>query len=338
MKNKWTITGSIVAVVLLALAVGLTQAQGPQPPEGSVQPQGDVGIEAAVEGRIPIQGRLTDASGNPLNGSYSITASIYNVSSGGTALCSKTQNVNISGGLFNMTIDNCTSNHVNGQQLYLGIKVGPDAEMTPRQPIYPVPYAWSLRPGAIISATSGHGLEVRSAAGGGYPGTALWVENSSTGDGIALWAKANGTDATVISSNNGSGPLFKGFGNDGGEHEFIVLNNGDIWTEGHVSQSATSNGLVKAAVYADCSSTGSSVYRSFNNVTGGAVTITSGEAAGRCTLDFGFDISGRYWVASAVGTECRVVTCVPNGNNKLDCYRFDCAGNGYNGPIMVTLY
>jgi len=177
MKNRWILLGSILGVLILALAAGLSRAQGPEPPGEGVQPQ-DVSIEAAVANRIPIQGRLTDASGNPLNGNYSVTASIYNVSSGGTALCSKTQSVNLSNGLFNMTIDNCTSAILNGQQLYLGIKVGTDAEMTPRQPIYPVPYAWSLRPGALISDTQD------------FPNYILRVRNE--GSGWAIQASTNG--------------------------------------------------------------------------------------------------------------------------------------------------
>jgi len=140
-----------ILAVLLALAAGLTLAQGPGHGGEGAQPSSVARVQAIVGAAIPIQGRLTDASGNPVpDGRYSITASIYNVSSGGTALCSKTQSVHVSNGLFNMTIDNCTSEDINGQQLYLGIKVGTDDEMTPRQPIYPVPYAWSLRPGARI--------------------------------------------------------------------------------------------------------------------------------------------------------------------------------------------
>jgi len=161
MKSKWTFVGSLAVVLLLFLTVGLTQAQGPQPPGEGVQPQGEVGIQAAVYARIPIQGRLTDASGNPLNGNYNITASIYNVSSGSTALCSDTQTVAVNNGLFTMNMRNCTSDDIDGQQLYLGIKVGSDAEMTSRQHIYPVPYAFSLKPGALISATmSGAPLNV----------------------------------------------------------------------------------------------------------------------------------------------------------------------------------
>jgi len=153
MKSKWTLLGSILAVLLLALAAGLTQAQGPEPPRADVQPEGEAGVQAAVGARIPIQGRLTDSAGNPLNGNYSITASIYDVQTGGTALCSDTETVTVTNGLFTMNVDNCTSDDIDGRQLYLGVQVGSDAEMTDRQPIYPVPYAMSLVPGAKISYT-----------------------------------------------------------------------------------------------------------------------------------------------------------------------------------------
>ncbi len=203
---------SLLAVLLgITLTTGLTRAQGPEPPTpgSEVGVEGEVGSMAAVDARIPIQGRLTDASGNPVaNGNYSITASIYSVSSGGTALCSKTQSANVSGGLFNMTVDNCTASHINGQQLYLGIRVSSDAEMTPRQPIYPVPYAFSLRPGAVISDTmsgtplnvynhgSGWGLDVYSAghdAVHGRTGSSdhAGVAGVSWGSGIGVYGESN---------------------------------------------------------------------------------------------------------------------------------------------------
>ena len=210
MKSKWTLLGSILAVLLLALAAGLTQAQGPEPPGEGVQPEGEAGVQAAVGARIPIQGRLTDASGNPLNGSYDIEARIYDAN--GTALCSVTQvNVNVSNGLFNMDIPlldlfGCPPSIINGQELSLGITVEGE-EMSPRQPIYPVPYAFSLKPGAIISDTmggaplnvynhgSGWGLDVYSAghdAVHGRTGSSnhAGVAGVSWGSGIGVYGES----------------------------------------------------------------------------------------------------------------------------------------------------
>jgi hypothetical protein len=192
MKGKWTIRISILAVLLLVLAVGFAWAQEPQPSDEGLQPQGNVSVQATVDAVIPIQGRLTDASGNPVpDGNYSITARIYNVSGGGTALCSDTDPVHVSNGLFNMDIDTCTSAILNGQQLYLGIQVGSDAEMTNRQPIYPVPYAFSLKPGAVISDTM-DGI--------------LTVQSTGTGDADALFANAGGDgEGLTATSPNGVG-------------------------------------------------------------------------------------------------------------------------------------
>ena len=339
--KSWMI-GVVVLVILgLALFVSVIRPGLAQEP----QPGGEEGINeelvspSIAPASFPIQGKLTDASGRPLNGNYSIQFSLYYGSAGGTALCSDTNTVVVTNGLFNAYIDNC-SPQFNGQMLYLGIKVGTDPEMTPRQVIYPVPYALSLRPGAVISnpEASGHGLEVWSKAAGGLSGTALWVRNTSTSDGIALWAHAEGSDATIIASNNGSGALFKGFGNDGGEHEFIVNNDGSLWAKGDVSQSRENDGLVKAAADVNCDSTGSSITRSFNNV-GGTITIANGSNEGECQIDFGFKISDRYWITNAVSSGgTRMATCSSVSDSVLYCYRSDMNGNPLGGVIMILVY
>jgi hypothetical protein len=277
MKAQRILIGVLVLALTLVLAVGLSQAEGPETPKSAVGTE-EVSTAAVVEARIPIQGKLTDAGGSPINGSRSVTFKLYDVASGGTALCSDTRTVSVDNGLFSTYMANCSDEDIDGRQLYLGIQVSGDLEMTPRQAIYAVPYAWSLRPGAIISSsvssdaivhienwgTDGRGLRAYAMAtsgtnygvvgaskspdgyggyfynndggtglwaksnGTGSGGTALWVENTNTTSGIALWATANGSDASIIASNKGTGALFKGFGSDGGEDEFRVNNNGSI--------------------------------------------------------------------------------------------------------------
>jgi len=106
---------------------------------------------------IPVQGRLTDPSGNPLDGTFNVSFRIYSISSGGTVLCEDLNNtVDVDNGLFTwyMNMQGCQA--FDGRQLYLGIQVGGDAEMSPRQYIDNVPYAYGLRPGAVISDTMGN--------------------------------------------------------------------------------------------------------------------------------------------------------------------------------------
>jgi hypothetical protein len=111
--------------------------------------------EAMVMGRIPIQGQLTNDAGDPLNGSFSVTFRLYDSATAGTQLCQDTKTLSLDNGLFSTAMEGCTVSDINGRQVYLGIQVGSDPEMTPRQPIYPVPYAYSLVPGADLRGSLG---------------------------------------------------------------------------------------------------------------------------------------------------------------------------------------
>ncbi len=139
-------------------AVGAVLAQGQEPPEGEVG-EGEVTVgggmapQATLDDGFWYQGRLTDGDGNSLaNTDVNVTFRIYDVSSGGTALDSVVVTVNTDeNGLFNEEIDFQNPDLFNGQALYLGLQVAGEAsEMTPRQYLRPVPYALSIRPGAVI--------------------------------------------------------------------------------------------------------------------------------------------------------------------------------------------
>ena len=147
MNTKRFVTIFILVLgLLLILSVGLSAAQEAQDESPPLEPASvNFGEQ---EYKIPIQGRLTNASGVPENDDFNVTFNVYDADIAGTLLCDDTQIVSVKNGLFNTFIEGCTTGEINGQQLYLGIKVGDDDEMTPRQPLHPVPYAYSLVPGA----------------------------------------------------------------------------------------------------------------------------------------------------------------------------------------------
>lgn len=260
MRTHRTIKTALLLTLCILLAGGLAQAQGPDDPDAlqvevALSPdmleipteqadpdaaQLDEVDESALSAApgsamgtsLPFQGRLTNASGSPLNGTYSVRLALYDVSTGGTALCTDTDNTTVTNGLFVFMMEYCEAGDLDGRQLYLGVKVGDDAEMTPRQAIHAVPFARGLQPGAIINQTlnTDRGLTVRS-NGGGSTGTTLWAENSNTTSGVAVWANSAGADAAIVAKNTGTGALFKGFGADGGEDEIRINNNGGIETK-----------------------------------------------------------------------------------------------------------
>ncbi len=69
----------------MALAAGLMRAQEPSVDE-EVTAQEDMSAALTVGWIITVQGRLTDASGSPINGDRTIRASLYDSSTGGTQL------------------------------------------------------------------------------------------------------------------------------------------------------------------------------------------------------------------------------------------------------------
>jgi hypothetical protein len=95
---------------------------------------------------LNFQGRLTDASGKFVSdGNYSLTFKIYSDSTGGSSKWSETQTVVVSKGLFNASLGVLTpipDSIFNYSNAWLGIQVGADPEMTPRQRLSSLGYAY----------------------------------------------------------------------------------------------------------------------------------------------------------------------------------------------------
>ncbi len=217
--HRMRLVGVIIFAVLgLMLFVLVSQpgfAQHPDPNgEGEVNtPQTE---DADAPSAFVIQGKLTDSSGAPLNGNYTITYRVYSTSTGGTALCSDTNTVTISNGLFTDVVS-CTASAINGGLLYLGIQVGSDAEMTPRRIIYPVPYAMSLRPGAVISSTVDTVLTVRSTGSG--DNDAFTAYASSSGEAIEAFS----TDGVAIFANSDNYLALQAYSYVGSTEEYPAI-------------------------------------------------------------------------------------------------------------------
>ena len=100
--------------------------------------------QADIPHLISYQGRLTDTSGNAvLNGSYNIKFSIYSSEAGGAPLWFNTRSVTVEDGIFDVLLGEAkTLDLPFDAQYYLGIQVGTEQEMTPRQKLASVGYAY----------------------------------------------------------------------------------------------------------------------------------------------------------------------------------------------------
>jgi formylglycine-generating enzyme required for sulfatase activity len=136
---------ALAGVLGLAIVVGLAWAQS--------APQ-----------LINYQGRLTNAAGQPLadGTTVDLTFAFYGVETGGTAYLTVLQeDVVVNGGIYNVLIGSGTVTpgtepnlgavFQNHQDVWMGVKMDTDNEMTPRARIASVPYSLSIDIGAIYS-------------------------------------------------------------------------------------------------------------------------------------------------------------------------------------------
>lgn len=114
-------------------------------------------VYAAAPMLISYQGRLMNAGGNPISGTFSMTFSIYSVPTGGTPVWSETHGaVTVQTGAFTVNLGSVTpliNWYFYDSTRYLGVTVGTDPEQTPRARLASVPYA--LKVGTVDGATAG---------------------------------------------------------------------------------------------------------------------------------------------------------------------------------------
>ena len=109
---------------------------------------------------IGYQGRLTDAAGAPVNGARDLTLALYDAPTAGTLLYSETQSaVTVTNGLFSVEVG--TGTPVTGtfagvnfstHNIFLGIAVGADPEMTPRVHLSFAPYSMNSKDSPGLAA------------------------------------------------------------------------------------------------------------------------------------------------------------------------------------------
>jgi len=122
------------------------------------------GTKAETPGLMNYQGTLTDAGGLALDTTVAMTFSIYSDSVGGAQVWTETQpSVAVTGGIFSVLlgrVSGIADTVFNDPQRWLGVQVGGDLELAPRQRIAAVGYAFR-------AAEADTAEYARSGAGGG---------------------------------------------------------------------------------------------------------------------------------------------------------------------------
>lgn len=141
--RKWLPSRGTVLFTLLVLGV-LYWSQS----VGAISFQAPTAATVSTD-TIAYQGQLADSNGNPVTGTYDMRFKFYSAANGGSPLWSEdwtgTNSVQVTDGLFNVMLGSLTSIPqsviANNANLFLGITIGSDQEMTPRVQLGSVPFA-----------------------------------------------------------------------------------------------------------------------------------------------------------------------------------------------------
>ena len=131
---------------------------------------------------IPYQGRLADKNGAPLTQTVNMIFRLYSAASGGSPLWEEqwtgANSVQVSDGLFNVMLGSLTpiaqSVITGNSNLFLGITVGTDSEMSPRVQLGSVPFAiqaLTVPDGSISTAKLADGSVTKEKLATGMAGT-----------------------------------------------------------------------------------------------------------------------------------------------------------------------
>ena len=165
---------------------------------------------AEVPQQITYQGVLTDSTGYPVpDGDYEMSFALYDVPTGGTALWSEAQTVAVSNGIYNVILGQAGNELVpiyfNGN-CYLGVSVGTDSEMSPRQKITSVGYALRARVADSVATGAVTTLMIQDAAVDSAKLADSAITESKIGDATVTAAKIqDGAVLEEIMDNDGEG-------------------------------------------------------------------------------------------------------------------------------------
>jgi hypothetical protein len=316
---------------------------------------------ATIATAITYQGVL-QYEGGPADGTFDLAFRLFDDPTAGVQVGEviSTPTV-VRNGLFTVPLD-FGAGAFSSEAVWLEIAVSPEGTdtfetLSPRQAITAAPLALGL-PNVSTDPATG-----RVSIGDGAPLSTFevlgikrdledWVGMYIVGGGPASrpfygYATDDGPGRTwAWTEYNGTAGEWRLYTMSG--NVFTVSQAGDVHGSGSFSQPLSADGLVKAAAEVECWELAgfAQVTRSFKNLPGPAVTVEPGPAQGQCFVDFGFDLSNRFFNVTAVWPDLpRGVTCAVDATNtqRLHCIRWrprlnDPGAEGWGGSIMITIY
>jgi len=174
---------------------------------------------------LSLDGFLTNSSGAALNGSFSFVFSLYNVSSGGSALWTESQTLSVSSGRLNALLGSVSALSIPfDQDYYLGINVNSDGEMSPRYRVAASAYSYTaknLAPGANASGDFYVSGNASIGAGLKFGDTSSVCDSSS-----------RGTMKFVSGGSEAADSVYQCMKKSGGIYSWVLIKSGGLSATG----------------------------------------------------------------------------------------------------------
>lgn len=183
----------VLTVVALSAALLATTAAGAPPTKNAIAPA------QTVKFPVTYQGRLTNNTGKPVaNTMLTFVFGVYEQPETGSAVWAQTSVLTTTAeGLFTTILEIDPPLGIKDlSSMWLGVKVGTDDEMTPRQRLGGAPFAFTLVPGNGITGTID------------TPSSTLRVFNTGTGPALVGHNLGQGGIGVVGASQTGFGGFF----------------------------------------------------------------------------------------------------------------------------------
>jgi hypothetical protein len=166
------------------------------------------GTALAVPNLISYQGKLANAGNTPLEGTYSMTFSIYDAANNGTAIWTETQNVAVSGGVYTVLLGSVTGlvpANFTSDQLYLQVQVGTEV-LTPRQRLATTPFAFRAATAETVTLPSNGVISIGDSTLIHTTGSGNFFAGSGSGNlGVTgIYNTANGYYALNANTSGGA--------------------------------------------------------------------------------------------------------------------------------------
>ena len=193
-------------------------------------------VYADVPRVINYQGRFTDSEDNPLSGNYLVTFRFYDIASGGDTLWEEGHILTMQNGVFNALLGSIKPLELDfNKDLWLGVEVASDGEMTPRIKLTSSVYAMNAESLDMLDSSQLLRNDVDAVMSGSLTlKKDLVLRGDTSGPSRIVLTDAHGREYYLWMDNSGNLRLKQGMPTSGKDGAVILKQGSGVMSTGFI--------------------------------------------------------------------------------------------------------